>query len=76
MANELSLQPDAVPLHVDEGGVVRLGSGRISLDPVVQQFKNGMTPEDLVRACDSLVLADVYYAGLAPLQATLRSNFP
>jgi hypothetical protein len=37
-----------------------VGSSRISLDLVVEQYENGMTPEDMVRAYDTLVLADVY----------------
>ena len=57
---ELLLDADPLPLRVDEGGAVRVGSSRISLDLVVEQYENGMTPEDMVRAYDSLRLADVY----------------
>lgn len=39
---------------------IRVGKSRISLDLVVEQFENGMTPEDMVRAYDTLVLADVH----------------
>jgi uncharacterized protein (DUF433 family) len=56
----LSLHADAPPLRVDMGGVVRVGKGRISLDRVVEQDDNGMTPEDMVRAYDTLELADLY----------------
>src|SRR5690242_3680884 len=56
----LPLHAEPPPLRVDEGGAVRVGSGRISLDLVVEQYENGMTPEDMVRAYDSLRLADVY----------------
>ena len=45
---------------MDEGGAVRVGKSRISLDLVVEQYENGMTPEDMVRAYDTLVLADVH----------------
>jgi hypothetical protein len=34
----------------------------VSLDLVVEQYQNGMTPEDLVRAYDTLNLADVHEA--------------
>jgi uncharacterized protein (DUF433 family) len=47
---------------VEEGGVVRVGPSRISLDLVVEQYENGMTPEDMARAYETLVLADVYAA--------------
>lgn len=54
------LHADLPPLRVDGGGVVRIGDSRISLDLVVEQYENGMSPEDLVRAYDTLELADIY----------------
>jgi uncharacterized protein (DUF433 family) len=48
------------PLRADEGGAIRVGKSRISLDLLVEQYENGMTPEDMVRAYETLVLADVY----------------
>src|SRR5437764_377567 len=48
------------PLRVDEGGAVRVGNSRVSLDLVIEQYENGMTPEDMVRAYDTLALADVH----------------
>ena len=56
----LPLHADRPPLRVDDGGVVRIGNTRISLDLVVEQYENGMTPEDMVRAYDTLALADVH----------------
>src|SRR5437660_2332419 len=56
----LPLHADRPPLRVDEGGVVRVGKSRVSLDLVVEQYENGMTPEGMVRAYDTLVLADVH----------------
>src|SRR5436309_12301210 len=58
--NGLPLHTEAPPLRVDEGGGMRVGKSRISLDLVVEQYENGMTPEDMVRAYDTLALADVY----------------
>ena len=60
MTELLSLHADPLPLRSDEGGAVRVGNSRISLDLVVEQYENGMTPEDMVRAYDTLVLADVH----------------
>jgi len=57
---ELPFQSEPPPLRVDEGGIVRVGKTRVSLDLIVDQYENGMTPEDLVRAYDTLELADVY----------------
>jgi uncharacterized protein (DUF433 family) len=56
------LHNDPPPLRVDTGGVIRIGTSRISLDLVMEQYQNGMTPEELVRAYDTLRLADVYSA--------------
>ena len=58
----LIIHADLPPLRVDEGGAVRVGKSRISLDLIVQQYENGMAPEDMVRAYDTLVLADVHAA--------------
>jgi uncharacterized protein (DUF433 family) len=57
---ELPLDASPVPLRVVEGGAVRVGKARVSLDLVVEEYDNGMTPEDMVRAYDTLELADVY----------------
>jgi uncharacterized protein (DUF433 family) len=58
--NLLPLHAEPPPLRVDAGGAVRMGNTRISLDLVVEQYENGMSPEDMVRAYDTLVLAHVY----------------
>src|SRR5438477_4235755 len=60
LTNKLPMHADPPPLRVDEGGAVRVGSSRVSLDLVVEQYENGMAPEDIVRAYDTLRLADVY----------------
>jgi uncharacterized protein (DUF433 family) len=62
LENGLPLQAELPPLRVDQGGAVRVGKSRISLDLIVEQYENGMTPEDMVRAYDTLVLADVHAA--------------
>ena len=59
-ANGLPLHTEAPPLRVDDAGAVRVGTSRLTLDLVVEQYENGMTPEDMVRAYDTLILADVY----------------
>ncbi len=74
----LPLNAAPPPLRVEEGGVVRVGKSRVSLDLVVEQYENGMAPEDMVRAYDTLVLAEVhaviaYYLGhRSEVQAYLK----
>ena len=58
----LPLHAEAPPLRVWEGGAVRVGNSRVGLDIVVEAFDNGASPEDIVRAYDTLTLADVYAA--------------
>jgi uncharacterized protein (DUF433 family) len=58
--DEFSFPPEPPPLRADAGGVIRVGTGRVSLDLLVEQYENGMAPEDMVRAYDTLDLADVY----------------
>ena len=60
LADGLPFHADRPPLRVDQGGAVRVGKSRVSLDLVVEQYENGMTPEDLFRAYDTLDLADVH----------------
>jgi uncharacterized protein (DUF433 family) len=59
-ANGLPVHAEAPPLQVDQEGAIRVGNTRVSLDLVIEQYENGMTPEDMVRAYDTLVLADVH----------------
>jgi uncharacterized protein (DUF433 family) len=60
LAELLPLHAVPPPLRVDQGGAVRVGGSRITLDLIVEQYENGMTPEGMVRAYDTLALADVY----------------
>ncbi len=60
MTNILPLHAEPLPLRTDEGDVIRVGKTRVSLDLVVEQYENGMTAADIVRAYDTLALADVH----------------
>src|SRR3979490_1647638 len=59
-ANVFVIHADPPPLRTDEGGTIRVGKSRITLDLVVEQYENGMSPENMVRAYDTLNLADVH----------------
>ena len=39
---------------------MRVGRSRIGLDLIVEQSENGMTPEDIVRVYDTVLLADIH----------------
>lgn len=50
------------PLRWDAGGVVRVGSTRVTLDTVVGAWNDGASVEEIVAGYDSLRLADVHAA--------------
>ncbi|HTU19404.1 MAG TPA: DUF433 domain-containing protein [Gemmataceae bacterium] len=60
MASTLILEPRAVPLTRLENGVYRVTGTRIPLERVVESYKDGATPEEIVDSFDTLRLSDVY----------------
>jgi uncharacterized protein (DUF433 family) len=48
------------PLRIAEGGAVRVGATRVSLDTVIVAFQNGCTAEEIVIKYPTLELVDVY----------------
>jgi uncharacterized protein (DUF433 family) len=50
------------PLRVDPDGVVRVGGTRVPLETIVESYRNGASPEEIVLAYDSLDLGDVHAA--------------
>lgn len=56
----MTLQPEPLPLHEDEGGSIRVGGTRVTLDSVVCAYENGSSPEEIVEDFSTLTLADVY----------------
>lgn len=48
------------PLRIDEFGVIRLGTTRVSLESVVAAFDRGATAEEIVESFPVLDLATVY----------------
>ena len=49
-----------VPLRVDEDGIVRVGGTRVSLDIIIDAFREGATTEEIVMRYPTLRLVDVY----------------
>ena len=58
MALTVSAQP--VPLRTDDGGVMRVGNTRVSLDSVVTAYQQGATAEQISEDFPTLDLADVH----------------
>ena len=57
---KITIVTKPVPLHFDEGGVLRVGGTRVSLDSLLAAFHDGATPEEIVQQYDAVSLADVY----------------
>jgi uncharacterized protein (DUF433 family) len=56
----LPFNGEPLPFRLEDGGTVRIGKSRVTLDLAVEQYENGMMPEDMVLAYDTLELADVH----------------
>lgn len=54
------LEAQPPPLHTDDGGVVRVGKTRVTLDTVIFAFNSGIAAEEIVLKYPSLSLMDVY----------------
>lgn len=53
---------EPAPLTMADGGVIRVGDTRVTLDTVVAAFLDGATAEEIVFQYPSLDLADTYAA--------------
>lgn len=56
----LPIHAELPPLRVDEGGAVRVGPSRVTLVTVIEAYRDGATPEEIVLRFPTLDLADVY----------------
>jgi uncharacterized protein (DUF433 family) len=56
----LEIQLDPVPLETGEAGVVLVRGSRVTLDTVVEAFRDGASAEEIVEQYPSLQLGDVY----------------
>ena len=56
----LTLAPEPVALTKDEHGFIRVSGTRIGLELLVYAFREGRSPEDILRSYDTLALADIY----------------
>jgi uncharacterized protein (DUF433 family) len=50
------------PLRIDAGGAVRIGKTRVTLQTLVETYKEGATAEEIVRQFPTLDLAETYLA--------------
>jgi uncharacterized protein (DUF433 family) len=58
----LAIEPEPVPLAINQQGVVLVGGTRVTLDTVVAAFEEGATAEEIVLQYPVLKLPDVYLA--------------
>ena len=58
----MEIHADPVLLRVDESGAVRVGNTRVLFYLVVEAYKRGNGPEEIVSMYDTLTLADAHAA--------------
>jgi uncharacterized protein (DUF433 family) len=56
----LTIASEPAPLRLDADGVVRVGGTRVTLDTVVEAFRDGATAEEIVQQYSTLDLGDVH----------------
>ena len=56
----IEIEKEKVPLEKDDGGVIRVGGTRVTLDSLIAAFQEGATAEEIAQQYPSLLLADVY----------------
>jgi uncharacterized protein (DUF433 family) len=49
-----------VPLAMDDNGVFRVGTTRVTLETVVESFESGCTCEEIAQQYPALRLSDIY----------------
>jgi uncharacterized protein (DUF433 family) len=58
----VSIISDQPVLRVDEGGTIRIGASRVSLDSIVACHQRGDTPEQIAEGFPAVPIADIYSA--------------
>jgi len=59
---ELSFEPVAPPLRMDETGICRVSGTRVTLQTILEFHRMGQTPEQIHEGFPTVPLADVYAA--------------
>jgi uncharacterized protein (DUF433 family) len=56
----VTIAAEPSPLRVDDGGTIRIGTTRVTLDTLIAAFSAGGTPEQIAQDYPPLDLADIY----------------
>ena len=59
-AAPLAAPVEQIPLRIDPHGVVRVGTSRVTLETLVNVYRQGATAEAIAERFPTLALADVY----------------
>ncbi|MBV6466389.1 MAG: DUF433 domain-containing protein [Anaerolineae bacterium] len=51
---------EIIPLRTDRDGVIRVGKTRVTLDTIVDAFKDGAAAEEIAYQYPTVPLADIY----------------
>lgn len=56
----VAIQPESPPLRTDPDGTIRVGSSRIPIERIVQEFQDGTSPVAITESYPTVTLADVF----------------
>jgi uncharacterized protein (DUF433 family) len=62
MLTTVALQSLPRDLRLDESGTIRVGRSRVTFDLVIEEYRDGATPEDIVARYPAVELPEVYSA--------------
>lgn len=57
---EAPVVTEIVPIHTDKHGVIRVSKTRVTLETIVETFKDGATPEEIAQRYPVVPLGDIY----------------
>jgi|SRR5215212_7600552 len=55
-----AIQNEPLPLRIDEHGVIRVSGTGVTLDTIIETFKQGSTPDEIAEGFSTVPRADIY----------------
>ena len=57
---QLQVKVEAAPIRIDDTGTAYVGSTRVPIDTVIDEFNEGASAEEIIQYFPALALVDVY----------------
>jgi uncharacterized protein (DUF433 family) len=56
----MNFEPEAPPLHLDDGGTCRVARTRVTLESILSLFRRGDTAQEIHQAFPTVPLSEIY----------------